>query len=62
MKTNPYDPSLLLQTEEDIVVYLNDAYADPDPEVFVIALGDVAKIRGVAEVAKTAGLNRESLY
>jgi len=62
MKTNPYDPSLLLQTEEDIVAYLNDAYADSDPEVFVIALGDVAKIRGVAEVAKTAGLNRESLY
>ena len=52
MKIKPYDPSLFLQTEEEIVAYLNEAYADPDPEVFVIALGDVAKIRGVANVLK----------
>ena len=35
---------------------------DDDPEVFVIALGHVAKARGVANVAEVTGLNRESLY
>lgn len=61
-KTRPYDPALFIKTEEDIAHYLNEAYLDEDPRVFLIALGDVAKIKGVAKVAEEAGLNRESLY
>ena len=61
-KTSPYNPLDYLNSEEEIAQYLNDAYVDDDPEVFVIALGHVAKAKGVADVAKAAGLNRESLY
>ncbi len=61
-KTSPYNPLDYLNSEEEIAQYLNDAYMDDDPEVFVIALGHVAKAKGVADVAKAAGLNRESLY
>ena len=62
IKTKPYDPALFIKTEEDIARYLNEAYLDEDPRVFLIALGDIAKIKGVAKVAEAAGLNRESLY
>jgi len=61
-KTSPYNPLDYLNSDEEIAQYLNEAYMDDDPEVFVIALGYVAKARGVADVAKASGLNRESLY
>ena len=62
IETKPYDPSLFIKTDEDIACYLNEAYMDEDPKVFLVALGDVAKIKGVANIAKKSGLNRESLY
>ena len=61
-KTRPFNPVEFLESDEEIAQYLNDAYDDENPEVFVIALGNVVKARGVAEVARQAGLNRESLY
>lgn len=62
MKVKPFNPAEYLQTDEEIAEYLNQAYDDEDPEVFVIALGNVIRAQGVAEVARRAGLNRESLY
>ncbi len=62
MKVKPFNPAEHLQTDEEIAEYLNQAYDDEDPEVFVIALGNVIRAQGVAEVARRAGLNRESLY
>ncbi len=62
MKTKPFNPAEFLQSDEEITQYLSEAYDDENPEVFVIALGNVAKVRGVSEVAKASGLNRESLY
>jgi len=35
---------------------------DPNPDAFLAALGDVAKARGMAQIAKDSGLGRESLY
>ncbi len=61
-ETKPYDAALFIKTDDDIVNYLNDAFLDDDPNVFIIALGDVAKIKGMAELARQTGLNRESLY
>ncbi len=61
-ETKPYDPTLFIKTDEDTAAYLNEAYMDEDPTVFLVALGDVAKIKGMSKVAKKAGLNRESLY
>jgi probable addiction module antidote protein len=42
--------------------YLAAALEDPNPNVFLRAVADVAKARGISKVAKDAGLGRESLY
>ncbi len=51
-----------LDNDEVITEYLSAAAEDSNPDVFVAALGDVAKARGMAQIAKAAGLGRESLY
>ena len=58
----PFDPADYLDNDEVIAEYLSAAVEDPDPNVFLAALGDVAKARGMAQIAKDAGLGRESLY
>jgi probable addiction module antidote protein len=62
IEIKPYNPFDYLETKEEINEYLNNAYLDEDPRVFLVALGYLAKKQGMAEVAKKAGLNRESLY
>lgn len=61
-ETAAFNPMDYLQSDEEIAQYLNDAYQDDNPEVFVIALGHVAKAKGIAEIAEKAHLNRENLY
>jgi len=51
-----------LDNDELITEYLSAAAEDKNPDVFIAALGDVAKARGMAQIAKDAGLGRESLY
>lgn len=51
-----------LETEEDVVAYLNAALEDPDSAILQAALGDVAKSRGMTAIARQAGVGRESLY
>jgi probable addiction module antidote protein len=58
----PFDASDYLDSEELIAEYLAVALADPDPSAFLVAVSDVAKARGMAQVAADAGLGRESLY
>ena len=58
----PFDASDYLDSEEAIVEYLTAALENPDPEAFLVAVRDVAKARGISQVAATAGLGRESLY
>lgn len=60
--TAPFDASDYLDNEETIAEYLRAALEDPDPNAFLVAVRDVAKARGIATVAKDAGLGRESLY
>ncbi len=61
-KLTEYNPFDHLLGEEELSQYLTDAYEDDDPAVFVVALGHAIKLKGVAQVAEAAGLNRESLY
>ena len=58
----PFEVSDYLDSEEAVAGYLSLAVRDENPGVLLKALGDVAKARGMAEVAKASGLGRESLY
>jgi probable addiction module antidote protein len=58
----PFDPAEHLKTEEDIAEFLNASADMGDPKVLLNALGVVARARGMADLAKKAGLGRESLY
>lgn len=61
-KTRQFDPANYLESEEDIAEYLAVCLEDPNPDVFLAALGDAAKARGMTQLAKDTGLRRESLY
>lgn len=54
----------VLKDDEEAVAYLNAALAEDDPEVFLLALRDLARARkgGLAAMAEAAHLNREHLY
>ena len=58
----PFEAAHYLDSDEAIAEYLSLAAHDENPGVLLKALGDVAKARGMAEVAKASGLGRESLY
>lgn len=62
LKTRPYDTAEYLNTEEDIANYLEAVFEDGDPALIAYALGVVARAKGMAKIAKKAGLGRESLY
>ena len=62
MKNQSFNPIDHLETQEEINAYLLDCFNDEDPRLFVNALGHLARHYGVSEVARAAGLNRESLY
>jgi len=61
-KTAPFDAADYLDNEETIAEFLTASMEDPNPDVFLMALRDVAKARGMAELARASGLGRESLY
>lgn len=57
-----FDATDYLDNEETIAEYLTAALEDTNPDVFLAAIADVAKVRGMSQLAKNAGLGRESLY
>lgn len=57
-----FDPSTYLDDDDVVVEYLTAALEDDDPDVFLAAVGHVAKARGVSKIAASTGLGRESLY
>ena len=64
VKTLPYDVAEQLRTPKEVAAYLN-AWLDNAPDDtagFVRALGDIARAKGMAQLAKDAGIRRESLY
>lgn len=63
-KTTPYDVAEHLRTPQEMAAYL-DAWleqAADDPAGIARALGDIARAKGMSQVAKDAGVSRESLY
>jgi probable addiction module antidote protein len=57
----PFDAATYLDSDEVIAEYLSAAAENPNLDVFLAALGDVAKARGMAQIARDAGLGRENL-
>ena len=57
-----WDPAEHLETDEDIAAYLDAALEDGDPSLVVAVLGDIARARGMTQLARDAGVGRESLY
>ncbi|MDD2976133.1 addiction module antidote protein [Aquabacterium sp.] len=62
IKLKAFDVADYLSSEEDMQAYLQVALEDGDPKLLAAALGDIAKARGMAQLAADTGLSRESLY
>ena len=61
-KLVPFDAAKYLTDDEAVAEYMNAVLEAGDPDLLLLALSDVARARGMAQVAKDAGLGRESLY
>lgn len=61
-KLLPFDAARYLHDDVAIAEYMTAVLEAGDPDLLLLALGDVARARGMAQVAKDAGLGRESLY
>ena len=61
-KLKQFDLAEYLETEEDLVAYLNMVLEDGDPGELAHALGVCSRARGMSEVARSAGISREALY
>ena len=61
-KTVPWDSSAVLRSDKEIAAYIDAVLEDGDPKLLTHALGVVARAKGMADLAKEAGLGRESLY
>ena len=57
-----FDAAPYLDGEAAIAAYLTDILAANDPALLATALGDIARVRGMGEIAKASGITREALY
>jgi probable addiction module antidote protein len=62
IKTEPFDAARYLTTPEAQAELLNDALASGNAPYVAQALGVIARARGMAEIAREAGVTREALY
>lgn len=62
--TTRYDVAEHLRTPEEMAAYLEVCMAEANGDATLVAkaLGDIARAKGMAQVARDAGLSRESLY
>jgi probable addiction module antidote protein len=59
-ETKPWDPAEHFASDEDMAAYLEAALEDGDASLVAAALGDIARAKGMSDVARDAGLGRES--
>jgi len=62
IKTSIWDASEHLENQEDVVAYLDAALEEGDPSIIAAVLGDIARAKGMTQIADQSGLGRESLY
>lgn len=61
-ETQKWDITRYLDSDEAIAAYLDAALDEDDPALLAAALGDVARAKGMTQIARETGLGRESLY
>ena len=61
-KITPFDPAEMLESDEMIAVFMEEAFKTEDAGYIAHALGVVARAKGMAQIAKDTGLSREQLY
>ncbi len=62
VKTQKWDVTEFLDSEKRIAMFLEAAFEEGDPALITAALGDVARARGMTQMAKDTGISREALY
>ena len=62
LKTTKWDAVDYLKTDEDMADYLEAAMEDGEPAVIATAIGNIARAKGMTQVARKAGIGRVSLY
>jgi probable addiction module antidote protein len=62
LKTTRFDSADYLDSDEAISAYVEEALETGDSAFITQALGTVARVRGMSQIAKQTGLSRESLY
>ena len=61
-KFTKYDPAAVLETDDDIAIFMADALETGDSGYIAKTLGIVARAKGMAKIAEETGLSREQLY
>ena len=61
-KTFPWNAEDYLESKEDMAAYLEAALEEGDPALIAAAVGDIARVKGMTQIAQETGLGRESLY
>lgn len=62
VETRPFDAARYLDSDESIAAFMDEAFQTGDAAFITHCLGAVARARGMTEIARDAGLSRESLY
>ncbi|MFD1792192.1 addiction module antidote protein [Ochrobactrum teleogrylli] len=62
LKTREYDASRYLDNDEAIAEYIAAASESGDPHEMAIALGVIAKARGITDISRQTGLSRQAIY
>ncbi|AAF85548.1 putative addiction module antidote protein [Xylella fastidiosa] len=57
-----FDAAEYLSSEEEVAAYLTAVLEENDPALLAAALGDIARSRGMSQIAKDSGITREGLY
>ena len=61
-KLHEFDAAEYLNSAEDVAAYLTTVLEENAPTLLAAALGDIARARGMTQVAKDSGITREALY
>jgi probable addiction module antidote protein len=62
LELKPWDAVEMLKDEETMAAYLEEAFADGDPALIAKAIGNVARARNVAAIARETQLSRDTIY